>query len=94
MSAGMFISIVTGSTPLKNDEWRLSNLMTAAALEKIGKIGGPRCCKRDSFLAVQTAVAFAQEHLGIQMELPSRIVCGFSPLNAQCIGGRCPFHQP
>jgi len=48
ISAGMFISIITGSTPLKNKEWGLSNRMTAEALGAIGAIGGPRCCKRNS----------------------------------------------
>ena len=48
ISTGMFMSIITGSTPLQTDAWGLSNQMTAAALAKIGEVGGPRCCKRDS----------------------------------------------
>lgn len=92
VSAGMFVSVVSGSTPMKEDEWGLSNLMTSAALRKIGEIGGPRCCKRDSFIAIQEAVAFSAEHFGVQMELPVHVSCEFIPLNAQCIGRRCPFH--
>ena len=44
------------STPLAQEPWGLSNQMTARALDSIGKTGGPRCCKRDSWLAVQAAV--------------------------------------
>ena len=32
--------------------------MTAKSLEAIGEIGGPRCCKRDSFLSILNAVDF------------------------------------
>ncbi len=90
VSAGMFVSIVTGSTPLAGATWGLSNRMTSAALGAIGEVGGPRCCKRDSYLAVTAAVEFAREHLGVAMELQP-ITCIHSALNNQCIGKRCPF---
>ncbi len=90
VSAGMFVSIVTGSTPLANEAWGLSNQMTSAALGAIGKVGGPRCCKRDSYLAIIQAVQFTKEHLGIPMEL-GEIQCTHWSQNNQCIGERCPF---
>jgi len=92
VSSGIFISIATGATPLKKSEWGLANLMTAASLQAIGEIGGPRCCKRDSFTAVKTAVAFTDAHLGIRMELPPRIVCHYSSENQQCLGASCPYN--
>ncbi|MBQ8408222.1 MAG: SAM-dependent methyltransferase [Clostridia bacterium] len=92
VSAGMFVSIVTGSTPLANEAWGLSNKMTSAALGAIGEIGGPRCCKRDSYLAVIKAVEFAKAHLGVEMEL-GEIKCLHSKQNNQCIRTRCPFHS-
>lgn len=91
ISTGIFISIITGSTPLKNKEWGLSNLMTSESLKNIGQIGGPRCCKRNSFIAIQSAVEFCADNLGIQMELPEKIICTFNQLNDQCIEIRCPF---
>jgi len=90
ISTGMFISIITGSTPLKQEEWRLSNLMTAQALQAIGEVGGPRCCKRDSFLASREAIIFVREQFGIEM-IEEQPICEFYSLNAQCIEGRCPF---
>ena len=90
VSAGIFVSIVTGSTPLAEEAWGLSNKMTASALGAIGEIGGPRCCKRDSYLAIIRAVEFVREHLGIEMEL-SPVKCFHSAQNNQCIGERCPF---
>ncbi len=92
ISTGMFISIVTGSTPLAGKEWGLSNQMTSRALGAIGTIGGPRCCKRDSFIAITEAAAFARENLGVKMEL-SAITCSYSHKNNQCLGAKCPFHK-
>ncbi len=90
VSAGMFVSIITGATPLANEAWGLSNKMTSAALGAIGEIGGPRCCKRDSYLAITQAVKFVQENFGIEMEL-NEIKCTHSAQNNQCIKERCPF---
>ena len=90
VSSGQFVSIVTGSTPLATEAWGLSNQMTAKSLENIGKVGGPRCCKRDSWLSILTAAAFVREHLGVEMT-PSMPVCNYSSKNNQCIGIRCPF---
>ena len=90
VSAGQFVAIATASTPLAAEPWGLSNRMTAKALDSIGQNGGPRCCKRDSYLAILAAVDFAAEHLNVHME-KSVPVCTRSGQNNQCIGKRCPF---
>jgi len=91
ISSGIYMAIVTHSTPLAVEAWGLSNQMTSRALGKIGEIGGPRCCKRDSYLAIREAVRFTEEHLGVSMELHD-IRCSRSDRNNQCIQSRCPFH--
>ncbi len=93
ISTGMFVSIVTGSTPLEKKSFGLAHKMTARALDAIGEIGGPRCCKRDSYLSLAAAVDFTGENLGVHMER-SAITCSRSGLNGQCIGRRCPFFSP
>jgi len=90
ISAGQYMAIATASTPLAAAPWGLSNRMTAKALEQIGTVGGPRCCKRDSYLAVLAAIDFTAEHLGVQMKKTIPI-CSYRSRNAQCIGRRCPF---
>ena len=90
ISAGQFVAIATASTPLAVEPWGLANRMTSAALGAIGNVGGPRCCKRDSYLAILAAIDFAREHLGVEMKrtVPT---CTHSRQNNQCIGKRCPF---
>ncbi len=92
ISAGMFVSIITKATPLTTDSWGLANLMTAKALDKIGNVGGPRCCKRDSFLSVLAAIDFVKDHFGVEME-KTKAVCRYFARNNQCIGKRCPFSR-
>ncbi len=92
ISAGMFVSIISGSTPLSAGPFGLANRMSAKALDAIGTVGGPRCCKRDSFLSLLAAVDFVKEHFGIEMERPD-IVCEYSAQNNQCLGARCPFSK-
>ena len=92
ISTGMFISIISGATPLKNEPWGLANKMTSKALDAIGSIGGPRCCKRDSYMAIISAIDYVAENFNIQME-KLVIKCIHSDKNNQCIKERCPFHE-
>lgn len=92
VSAGMYISIALKSTPLSKDAWGLSNQMTARALNAIGKNGGPRCCKRDSYLAIIEAVKFTSENLHINMKMKP-VICTRSHLNNQCRLEKCPFYK-
>ena len=90
ISAGMFVSIISESTPLTEEPFGLSHRMTAKSLYKIGQIGGPRCCKRDSYLSILSAIDFTAENFNVRME-KSEIICKHSAQNNQCIGKRCPF---
>lgn len=92
ISTGMYLSIITKSTPLAEKEWGLSNQMTARALQKIGEAGGPRCCKRDSYLSIIEAVKFTEEKLGVHMEI-KEFFCTRSDRNNQCIQKACPFYK-
>ena len=92
VSAGMFWSIATGTTPLSGKSWGLGNRLTAAALDAIGETGGPRCCKRNSYTAIRTAAAFVKEHLGAAMELPETIACTHYEENQQCLRRHCPYY--
>lgn len=92
VSSGIYMSIVTKATPLMVESWSLANKMTACSLSTISANGGPRCCKRNSYLAISEAVKFAEEKFGVEMEI-GEIVCSRSEQNNQCIGKRCPFYK-
>lgn len=91
ISTGIFMSIITKSTPLSIEPFSLSNDMTSRALKRIAEVGGPRCCKRDSYLSILTAIDFVDKKLGIKME-KTNVKCAFNNKNNQCIKERCPFY--
>lgn len=90
ISAGQFVAIATQSTPLAREPWGLSNQMTARALECIGRVGGPRCCKRDSWLSILAAADFSREQLGVEMT-PSAPAASTAPGTANASAAGAPF---
>ena len=93
IGTGIFMSLVTGATPVSRQEWRVSNLLTATSLCCIAEHGGPRCCKRNTFLAIITAVEFLKQELEIELQMRPDIECEFSHLNRECLQRACPFYR-
>lgn len=92
IGTGIFISLITGATPLSTRERGMSNRMTAESLLEIAQTGGARCCKRDSFLAILAAVRFVRNELGILLPVGNEIRCTFSELNRECLKAHCRFN--
>ena len=90
-SIGAALAIIDGTGPLSTEDWGSHMEYTSAALAQLAKTGGPRCCKRDAFSAMEQAVGYIQKRYGITLDMQP-IKCDFSPHNAQCIGNRCPYH--
>jgi hypothetical protein len=91
LGAGIAVSIISGATPLSDREWRMSNRVTALALADIAEHGGPRCCKRDTFLALLAAVPFINKHFSVDLPRNLSVVCRFSSMNRECRVRECPF---
>jgi predicted RNA-binding Zn-ribbon protein involved in translation (DUF1610 family) len=91
IGTGIFIALASGSTPLKGPQRCLSNRMTAKAMALVGGSEGARCCKRDSFLAVLSAVKYARATLGVAWQTRGPR-CEFSALNGECGERDCPFY--
>jgi len=92
VGTGIFVSVITGATPLSQKEWRLSNLITAKSLFAIANAGGPRCCKRNSFLAIGEAVSFVKDQFGVEIASDAReLKCRFHLLNKECLQEACAF---
>jgi len=92
VGTGIFISLITDATPLSEKEWKLSNQITAENLLTIAELGGPRCCKRDTFLAIIGAVKFLRKHFGFTMKSDKDIHCEFTKLNKECKKTDCMFY--
>lgn len=92
-SMGAALSIIDNTGPLSLDaSWGKHMEFTSKALYSLSQVGGPRCCKRDAFLSFQNAIEYINENYDVELE-NSKIECGFSEKNMQCIKEKCPFYK-
>lgn len=92
-SAGMAYAIVRGNAPLREDGWQEGQLMVSQLLADIARAGSPRCCKRNTRVAIRGAVPYFNALGGSQLrewdEVPT---CNSFALNTVCMGRQCTFH--
>ncbi len=92
-SIGAALSIINETTPISSTSYYKDNMeYTSLAIKTMSEIGGPRCCKRNAFLALACIVNFAKEKYKIQMDI-TPIKCSYSNRNKQCISDKCPFYN-
>jgi hypothetical protein len=86
---GIAYALIHKTTPYSKEERGNANKMTALALMAISQLGGPRCCKRDSMIAIETA----KEHFGcFNSSGESRYLCRQHIINGMCIKTECPYY--
>ena len=91
-SIGAALSIIDGTGPLSNDgTWGNHMQFTSTAIGELGKINGPRCCKRDAMIAFKNGIDYINNNYDVNLEY-DQMKCEYSNLNEQCIKERCPFY--
>lgn len=93
VGVGIFISIITEATPLTVESWSKANLAVSNALKIISENGGPRCCKRNTYLAITSAIEFLKKSMDIHLEKPKQIYCEYFELNNECKLDECLFYK-
>lgn len=93
IGSGIFASVITEATPLTEETWGFANKMTGSILMDMGEIGGPRCCKRNTFLSVIKAAENLYNENGIKLLDFENVepFCEYKAHNKQCIKERCPY---
>lgn len=92
-SVGAALAIIDGTGPLSTDgTWGNHMMFTSDAIGELGKINGPRCCKRDAMVAFKNAIKYINEHYEVNLEAED-VKCDFYNQNAQCIKERCPYYR-
>ncbi len=93
VGVGIFISILTGATPMAVENWQWANEATGKCLIKISQYPGPRCCKRTTFLASVESVPYINEKCGLHFDINEDIKCDYHIKNATCLEKECPFYK-
>lgn len=92
-SLGAALAIIHQTGPLSDSSYYADHMeYSSITLHKMSIIGGPRCCKRNAFIALTSAVNYVNEKYGVQMRCQIDR-CEFSVRNQQCIKERCPFYR-
>lgn len=92
-SIGAALSIIDKTGPLSSDgTWGNHMQFTSKAVGELGKINGPRCCKRDAMIAFKYGIEYVNTHYGVILE-QEETKCDYSSVNMQCIKERCPYYE-
>ncbi len=92
VGTGVFLSMHLGRDRKDEDEWSMYNDIVSDSLRYIREHGGPRCCKRDTYLSIQAAIDFLRNRFAI--ELPySEAKCTFSLRNRTCGREECNYYN-
>ncbi|OPY06694.1 MAG: Ubiquinone/menaquinone biosynthesis C-methyltransferase UbiE [Syntrophus sp. PtaB.Bin001] len=91
IGAGIAISVLTGANPYDGEKRQFVQQATQKVLEEISSYNAPRCCQRDSWLALQAASVILKEKLGKLMIASRSLVCKQFTKNKECILNRCPL---
>jgi len=91
LGMGIAYSLILDATPLKAAERKTCQELVAEILARIAELGGARCCRRESHLALRVACERSAQWL------PHAIECGEPPrcdqvwTNNECLGADCPY---
>lgn len=89
----MVFAVLAGNAPLRSEGWSEGQLMVSEVLSAIARAGSPRCCKRDSRIAVRTAVPWFNDYFGLRLKVGEQVPeCAVASLNKACLGSECPYH--
>ncbi len=92
IGAGIYGSLILGGTPVKEGPWAKVQELTARIIKRIAEIGGVRCCKRTTHIAIEEAVAWTREVTGIEIPLAPH-PCTFYDQNRECMFADCPYFE-
>lgn len=91
IGVGIAVSILLGANPYDGNKRQAAQQTTQRVLTRIASFNAPRCCQRDSWLALKEASTILQELNGTSLKTDRLIVCEQFLENKECIHDQCPL---
>lgn len=91
VGAGIAFSILIGANPIDGQKRQAAQKATQQVLARIAAYNAPRCCQRDSWLAMKEIDNLLAEKFGYRLSMESTIVCEQFHQNKECIHDLCPL---
>lgn len=89
ISCGTAFSIFSVTTPLSDETWSQSAELTGKILGKLSESSGPRCCKRNAYLALEVTSDYLLKKYDIDLGMDHDIKCGYFDQNEDCLFADC-----
>jgi MoaA/NifB/PqqE/SkfB family radical SAM enzyme/SAM-dependent methyltransferase len=93
LGIGIAYSAILRATPLSHEPRGVVQTVVSQILAEMGKYGSPRCCRRESLLALSLGCELSARYLPHALTHEELARCDQMALNRECIGGECPFHS-
>jgi SAM-dependent methyltransferase len=92
LGVGIAYATILRATPLSHEERGAVQTAVSRILASLGRFAAPRCCRRESYLALQSACRMSAEYLPHALESGPLPRCDQMALNRECLGDGCPLH--
>ena len=93
LAVGMAYCAILDSSPTNSQPRAAAHRVVARILERMSQSTGPRCCRRESLLALQVGCELSEELLPHSLTADHRVICEQASANEECGGASCPFFQ-
>jgi hypothetical protein len=90
VGAGIALSILIEADPYDGEKRQFVQTTTARVLGRIASLDAPRCCQRDSWIALNALSEIFKEKGMLSFEV-SKIKCSQFEDNFECIHSKCPL---
>lgn len=90
LGASIFLMLWRGLDPNLPTSWDEGNIVVANSLKRIAQYGSPRCCKRDTYIAIEETVEYLKNKYNIVLPV-SEAKCIFSLRNRSCKHEDCVY---
>ncbi len=89
--AGIALSVIIGSTPVKAQERQLVQLWVSEILKSLAGFRAGRCCQRECFTTLKEVSSITKGHFSFELLAQKELVCSQFRLNKECIRLDCPL---
>ncbi len=92
LGIGVAYAAILRATPLSHEERGTVQTVVSTILGTLGKFDTPRCCRRESYLALRMGCELSRSYLPHALDCGPLPPCDQMALNRECLGEACPLH--
>jgi 7,8-dihydro-6-hydroxymethylpterin dimethyltransferase len=91
VGVGIAFALLLEATPYAARERKLVMEVTREVTERIAEYEAPRCCQRESWIALKSASELSRKYLPVILRAQASLKCAQWKRNQECIGADCPL---